>query len=223
MPSAIDPTVPPEGQATTSAVRKNFDIARQEIDALQAIAAGVPSPANTMPMHWAGRWHVFGRCRYDALGSTSLSANRVYLWPFRLERPVSINKVGVRVITYAASSIRFGIYNSAFQVHSDLPADLLFAAEPITVGGTGAHSKAVSLQLEAGIIYWAALQASAAVSIQSMAGDLVNPAGGFAQLGLDPVTHMTASLGSPGLPASFGSLGISASPIPAVYYGETFA
>lgn len=39
MPSQIDITQPPEGQATTAAVRQNFAFAKEEIEALQTRVA----------------------------------------------------------------------------------------------------------------------------------------------------------------------------------------
>lgn len=49
MSSAIDPTQPPEGEATTAAVRANFDAAKTEIEALQA-AIAIIQPGGTLPM-----------------------------------------------------------------------------------------------------------------------------------------------------------------------------
>lgn len=44
MPSAIDPTQPPQGQATTAAIRANFAAAKAEILALQAQAGAFAQP-----------------------------------------------------------------------------------------------------------------------------------------------------------------------------------
>ena len=104
---------------------------------------------------------------YSAYRSNSalvtLSANRLYLIPFRVDYSGSFVKIGIGVNTsIGGSNARLGIYSN----NSGVPGTLLLDAGGITTNTAGDRESAISQSLTPGW-YWLALVADQAIEINA--------------------------------------------------------
>lgn len=109
----------------------------------------------------SGRHYYVDR-GYGANGSALASANRIYFYPFMVQRPVTISAVGARIVSGNAAG------NMAFAVYAAHASTRLPTGNPL--GNTGSQSTAsagrftpalgANLALVPGVAYWAAINVS---------------------------------------------------------------
>lgn len=95
----------------------------------------------------------------------SFSADTVRYTPFAVDRERTVTAIGVNVTTTAASQkARVGIYENKTSGGIDEPGNLLVSSGDLNIGSSGVQSSAVSITLQPGTVYWAAVLSSASFS-----------------------------------------------------------
>jgi len=162
MSSAIDTTQPPEGAATTAAVRANFTAAKDEIESLQAgggreFALCTP-PGSTL----------FFPFNPNAMLSTYINANANYLYlvPFRLQADFTISSLGIHTASGTPGSVNVAIYDNVQTVDSDIAAYKIADSGPLDCSSAGFISTSISpLILRAFQIYYMAFSSDVALDV----------------------------------------------------------
>lgn len=125
-------------------------------------------------------------------GSTVV-ANTIYLYPFKVERGARVNELGARVnVAVASSSFQLAIYNSV----NGLPASLLSStADMSSAAATILSSTITETTLDPSRLYWFAANANAAITYVSVSAN---------------TTHANMLIGAPTLSAIYSSSSVSA-------------
>lgn len=115
MTSTIDPTKPIEGNPTTESVRLNFQAAKDEIEALQALASPLPdSPLllgfQVKPTEWTGQLICGQTPLCAAVTTAAQTANILRVFPFIVPRDGNLASVAVEVTTGVAGNLNLGLY-----------------------------------------------------------------------------------------------------------------
>lgn len=145
----------------------------EKLECVQSSATAYLTPAQVRnyvatqlmhPGYVSGRWYMpFVGASQAAVGG-ACPANTIRLAPFFVPRTVTINTLGARITTGAASgNIQLGIYASS--ATTGLPTTLVAHTASISTTSTGLVSSAVvegsgSVTLPAGL-YWMAINADA--------------------------------------------------------------
>lgn len=220
MTSAIDPLVPPQGEATTAAVRQNFATAKGEIESLQTTAASLAARVAVGHVRTAGRWGIPAHLLAYSWPATTPTSRRMYLFPFIPSRDITIDALSFLLSNGTGGSWSGGVYDSTVSNGSDQPLSLLGSTEPVITTGAGTKIGALSLTLASGRLYWMAAQFSSSPQVYWYAGS------GFAPLlGIDPDTlnrysMRYADLGSNGLPAVCPATIASSLNVPTLFFRE---
>jgi hypothetical protein len=151
-------------------------------------------------------------------GTTALAANQIYLMPLRVRRPITIDRLGIRVVTggAAGTTIRVALYDqieeNGINGEAGWPGALLYSS-PDMDGATSDIQRAFSLSriLSPQRQYWTGLWASAAVTVRSLGTTnspklLSNGSSSFTGIGLMWRNGMTYAGGS--WPNPFGPMNI---------------
>lgn len=115
--SQIDPTQPPEGNATTAGVRDNFNTAKNEIEALETQFSN-PLTFEDEPSfllyaaRYGSRSLIPGQPKYVSLGTTAMTANRRQAIPFFVPRDTALANLRIRISANHASNFQIGIYDA---------------------------------------------------------------------------------------------------------------
>jgi hypothetical protein len=92
----------------------------------------------------------------------TFSADTVRYVPFVVDRERTVTSIGVNVSTTAASQkARVGIYENKTSGGIDEPGNLLVSSGDLNIGSSGVQSSSVSITLQPGTVYWAAILNSA--------------------------------------------------------------
>lgn len=164
MPSAIDPTQPPSGSATTAGVRANMAAAKSEIEALQT--AQDYGTVHTSPGAASG--YISSGAHPTGHYSQTLiaTANRQYFVPFRMDFDKTIDEIATFVSAAAASSkFRLGIYSV---LNTGMPGELLAETADMDSTTTGLKAASITpLQLQTGWYYLSILHDAGATFFAS--------------------------------------------------------
>lgn len=152
-----------DGSNVERALLNNLDNLANLSDAVQARAnigaAAVPQVYN--PNNWI----------QPATGTvgpgTASTANTIYLYPFTVQRSITVSDLGARVTT-AGTNFALAIYGSA----SGLPTGLPLASTGTLVGtaATVVPSTVTAFNLTAGTLYWGAFNSDAAITMMHLLG-----------------------------------------------------
>jgi hypothetical protein len=153
------------------------------------------------------KWHILGAMTGAALaGPTSLTASRIYYYPFVVPRDVTIDQLGMYVGTGASGVYAsVGIYGTAIISGAEYPGNLLGYVTDLDCSTTGIKSGALSqnLTLYAGELYWSALIANGTPAIWSIAIGATTP--GLGTTSGQHITYLYASGSGYSLPSQAGS------------------
>lgn len=177
--SAIDPTKPTAGTATTESVRSNFAAAKLEIEALdagkqtilRAYSSHVPRQISTPS---AKAIVIAGALTAASNSTAGLSAGRLYLFPFVAPDTGTLDGVFVRVSTGAAGNARVGLY-SATSSGLLLPTTLLADTGDLSTAAAATIGAAVSVPVVKGALYFAAAVFSATPQVYTIASAEQSP------------------------------------------------
>ena len=177
MASAIDPTKPTAGNATTASVRANFSAAKTEIELLQtdtathyanqnnphALASDIiPDTTERVPSNY-----VPGYTNSTALTVTAIVAGKIYLAPFKVPYKCQLANASIDVTTGAAGNVQLALYGVT-SIAKSFPKALLNSSASISTAGTGHKVWSPSTQLASNTIYWIAANFSAAPTIRTL-------------------------------------------------------
>lgn len=171
--SAIDPTKPTTGEATTESVRNNFLAAKTEIDALNEgkqsvmqVYGNYPPPQTRTLTARA----IFCPVPTNAgsVSTAAVTAGRLYAVPFVAPETASLAAIYARVTAGATGNCRLGIY-SASSSNLLLPASLLADTGDLSTAAAATIGAAISAELTRGTLYFFAAIFSATPTIQTLA------------------------------------------------------
>lgn len=122
-----------------------------------AAPSPTPAPAPIWPWLRKGttedRWYVAGQVNATQLSTGSMTPNTLHAFPLVVPRSVTIDRVGVNVVTStAATNCRIGVYTDDGNMY---PNALLFDSGNISTASTGARTATVSQAVSPGTLYWA--------------------------------------------------------------------
>jgi hypothetical protein len=107
---------------------------------------------------------------FTAVAAQALMANRIYVAPFILGRDLTITTIAIQVTTAGSSGsvAQVGIYSNG---SDNAPGSLLYDTIDLDTSSTGmkTYSPYQSWQLQAGTVYWMAVQGSAAPTLRAIA------------------------------------------------------
>lgn len=98
-------------------------------------------------------------CPFDMIvgGNTSYSSSYIYLMPFELAYPMTIDQVGIRIqVANASASVRVALYSAGEDGWPDARIDLV--PIPATPAGHQVAALGAPVALEPGRLYWFAVQ-----------------------------------------------------------------
>lgn len=137
------------------------------------------------------------------LDSITLTASRLYFVPFSTPRSFTLTALRITVRTSSAGNARLGIYDNIVNASGDdVPGNLLVSTGDLNVGVADVRDGAVSLALQAGALYWAALIASSTPTIDAASDSSVVTALGIAYNAMTTRTHLFGSGSGSTLPAT---------------------
>ena len=99
----------------------------------------------------------------------SSNANNIYLYPFTVQRSITVSELGARVTTgVAASSVQLAIYASAAGEPDGAPLASTVSLSGVTA--TTISDNVTDFNLSEKTVYWMAINASAAITMQHLTG-----------------------------------------------------
>lgn len=99
----------------------------------------------------------------------SLNANNIYLYPFTVERSITVSELGARVTTgVAASSVQLAIYASVDGEPNGAPLASTVSLSGVTA--TTISDNVTDFNLSEKTAYWMASNANAAITMQHLSG-----------------------------------------------------
>jgi len=109
-------------------------------------------------------------CPFDftAVTTQALTANRIYVAPFILGKNLTITTIAIQVTTAGAAGTlaQVGIYSNG---SDNAPAPLLYTTSDLDTASTGVKTYPnQSWQLQAGTVYWLAVQGSGAPTLRAI-------------------------------------------------------
>lgn len=111
----------------------------------------------------------------ESLSESSLSIGKVSFMPFMMNRSVTIDQFGVEVTSASSgNTVNAAIYNSD---SNGLPSTVLDSTGDQSATTTGFKYKSSVITLTAGVQYWLAVKASAAVLVKSQSAFAFQPIG----------------------------------------------
>lgn len=165
MASNIDVTQPPQGAATTAAVRANMLAAKGEIEELQARK----TQHALVPKGWGARvWVRPSVSMTDGLAGQAILADRLYLIPIPIPCDGTLDAICYNVTTGGAGNAHVALYHNPASPLSP-PTTRLWTSGEHSVAAAGLRTFLPALAVKAGDMLYAALHASVAVSISAMA------------------------------------------------------
>lgn len=93
-------------------------------------------------------WYMAGHSVGAVSSSNTLTANRIYAFPFRASESMTLDRMGVRVTTSAAGNLRLGIYALD---GNNLPSSLTLDAGTVSVSSTGIKTATINQLLTPGL------------------------------------------------------------------------
>jgi hypothetical protein len=101
--------------------------------------------------------------------AASSNANNIYLYPFTVERAITVSELGARVTTgVAASSVQLAIYASAAGEPDGAP--LATTVSLSSASASTISDNVTDFNLSEKTTYWMAVNASAAITLQHLTG-----------------------------------------------------
>lgn len=170
--SAIDPTKPTAGTATTESVRLNFQAAKDEIDALnagkQTILAAYTQNVPPQLSNHSGRVIIQPNVLACAASTTTtVFANRLYCTPFVAPASGTIDSIFARVTTGAAGNMRIGLYRPTASGIL-LPAALVADTGDLSTAAAATIGAAVNTSVSRGELMFAAFVYSAGPTMTAL-------------------------------------------------------
>lgn len=118
-----------------------------------------------MQYYRSGRWY-YGIPIIGSTATTSMPANRLFVFPFFTPVQSSWDAIGIYVSTAATGYARMGVYADNGNVY---PGNLILDAGEVDTGTTGVKTLSITLTLSPGL-YWLALLTSAAPVLRGIIG-----------------------------------------------------
>lgn len=172
--SAIDTTQPPEGAATTAAVRANFTAAKQEIEALTA-QFDDPTKFHDHETfrHWACNYgskiFIPYIAKFAAVGSTAMVAGRRHALPFFVPRDMQVANLRLQITAAHASNFQVGVY-AADVTNPLMPGEKLWATGEISANSTGVITMPVNAGILKNTLYYLLMHWQGSPTVRNFAG-----------------------------------------------------
>ncbi len=157
-------------------------------------------------------WYVPYATNATAFTTLTLTANRIYYIPFVPQINVTITSLAVEVTTAATGTGQIGIYDT-----SNYRPNSLLGSVNIDTGTTGVKSGSVSINLQAGQLYWLALICGGTPTIRAVAVASVQSIMGIAAGVTAWNTHYNESGSGGTLPSTAGANGNGTGVVPTIY------
>lgn len=141
MTSAIDPAIPPAIAPTTAGVRANFLAAKNEIEALQALAILAEQRTDDLGSRYDTA-EIAGQmmCPQAAAGVTvstaALAAGAQRFYPFLSPKSGTLNSYMLNVTVVGAGNMRMGIYAES-ETYPGMPGAILDASPELSQNALG--------------------------------------------------------------------------------------
>lgn len=172
MTSAIDPTKPIEGTPTTESVRDNFQFAKDEIEALQALAPAKRDESRVggflrKALQANEYWVACQNNLCAALTTIAMASGTLRVIPFCIPRDGLLSVLGLEITTGGAGNLDMGLYavNPAAEWE---PGALLSSHLNVSAVATGLRSWNPNLQVKAGEVYFLALAQNVSVTFHGL-------------------------------------------------------
>ncbi len=166
------------------------------------------NPVNT------NTWYIPYATNCTALTTITLTASRIYYIPFVPPLNIQVTNLAIEVTTAATGTGQIGIYTSNNYRPSTLITESVVS---IDTGTTGVKSGTISVNLNAGQLYWLALINSGGATIRAVAVGGVQPILGIATGGTAWNTHYFQAGSGGTLPTTAGTLSNGTGGPPAIY------
>lgn len=112
----------------------------------------------------------YGLMRPLLLSGTAITANKLYLVPFRCEQTITLTQVGLEVTTnIGGSNMRIGFWANDYSTGKPTGA-ALYDSGDISTATTGSKSASCTITLTAGNWYWWGFVSSGAIGVKAYNG-----------------------------------------------------